>query len=287
MHRQKIRRSLRSGLTPLLGVALTVALAAPVGTAKAHDPVTGDPADAATCEITGFVVKDPTHVAESSSGEGFFGNVTIADVPFASTIACAGSIVGTDTIEGNFEWCPQEDAHGSDNPLSSNYDHGTPAGCSEDKPSYATHDEILWPPGLPTSVHVVGEAETLDDTMILADTLATTHCEFEFHGHAFVPPPRLDIKNMVCTGHEDAPFIGTAEATFAPVIGVEAGDLFGGENPKTNDEPKTCAEWSTEGSGHTDADHDPEDGHVPGGEDCFRAVLFEGNMTVGAPDPFH
>lgn len=226
---------------------VAVALAAPWAV------VAGPAAQAAngtSCQLTGFVVKDATPIAQGgTSGAGDFGSAQVGPVPVGSRVVCNGTINGSATVGGSFYWCPQSTAgHDTAAP-------GTVFSCGTDAlhqlPATTTGDEAAWPSSVPTNVHVRGIGTLTSDPNAGLKNLVTGEsypsCSFDFNGHALAPV-KLDL-NVTCGG---AVMKGVATATFVPVMGP-AGNTFSSQNP------------------HTQCGPSP---------DCFRAVIFIGNITV-------
>ena len=299
----KVRRSILAAVFAATSALVPVALNAVPGAQAAPGGI--------TCDLRGFVLKDPTALGSDPNssaieGSGYFGSAKVAGQVTPSQVTCTGMITGTATVRGQFVWCPQSTDHDPNtNPSAAwraaNHGHATYAAAqahqSQTNPAHThaaptqfdcngaggdgTPDEAVSPGHVegggncapfvqneacehPTNVHVVGtqgvlEGEIWNDT-VTGDV--APDCTFGFEGHALAPP-RLDV-TITCGGQT---WEGTAEASFVPVLGT-AGDNF--ESPDTNAYPekRTCADWMAEMG--------------PQHPDCFRAVIFDGNITAAA-----
>jgi hypothetical protein len=297
----KVRRSILAAVFAATSALVPVALNAVPGAQAAPGGI--------SCDLRGFVLKDPTALGSDPNssaieGSGYFGAAKVASVLVDSQVTCTGTISGTANVRGEFVWCPQSTDHDPNtNPSTAwraaNHNHATYAEAQDhvtspphthaaptqfncngaggdgtpDEAAYPGHAEVggNCAPFVqneacehPTNVHVVGSGDLLGDSWL--NTLSQTNapdCAFTFEGHALAPP-RLDV---VMTCGTLGTWTGSAEASFVPVIG-QAGDVFGSSDPGNYPEKKTCAVWMAEMG--------------PEHPDCFRAVIFDGNITAAA-----
>lgn len=240
--------------------ALTSLLAA--GASVVPAPASQATTGATSCGVNGYVVKTPTKVEDASYGSGVFGTINVGPVPVPSRFACTGTVTGSGTATGTFQWCPEATANHAGLPPGTTF-LCAPAGTPQtpDNTGTVTGDEIAWPAQSPINVHVVARATIASDPNAPLRNVVTgevyTSCAITLKGHANATGAVL-YQQVTC--NQDT-FTGATVAASVPIVGPE-GDLF---SASSGSNPQTCASF--------------------GSPDCFRAVIFAGNNSQSNPWP--
>lgn len=244
----------------LIAIIGTVTVIAVPGAAQAHVDNAGD----INCVLTGGVVFDPTVLSQASRLTGDFG--TTAGLP--STVQCAGTITGTALVSGGFTTCRQGDP-------------GTPPAipaCTKPDP-FAPASDVVWNGVNMFNAQGLGPMTQVTGTGSLSPTaqgaglhysddplsqLGLVTCSFDFFGHAPVVELKITLKCKASAESSSRSYVGAATASFVPLMSVAGNQVQGA--PHAN-----CP--------------DPTVSHNPADAQCFRAVIFDGDIQASYPAP--